>query len=60
MKEYEEGLLTIAIYVFIITSFALPFIIGRVYYKIVRTISRADKILRYVQQNEEDARKYRD
>lgn len=60
MNQYEEGLLTIAIYLFIITAFALPFIVGSLYYKANRTINKADKILRYVQQNEEDSRKYRE
>lgn len=59
MEQYQEGLLTIAIYIFIITAFSLPFIVARVYYKIIRVISRADKLLKYAQQNEEESRKYR-
>lgn len=60
MTEMEEALITIAIYVFIISCFSLPLIIARLYYKANRTINRADKLLDYVQTSEEDARKYRD
>lgn len=60
MSEIEEVMITIAVYVFFITCISLPFIVARLYYKANRTINKADKILTYVQNSEEDNRKYRD
>lgn len=58
MSEQDEGLLVIAVYVFVITVFTLPFVITYLFVRINRIINRATKILDYVAESEEEARKY--
>lgn len=58
MSEYEEGIFIIAVYLFVIVVFTLPFLVTYLFIKISRTVNRANKILNYVEEGEEDARKY--
>lgn len=58
MSEADEGILVIAVYVFVITVFTLPFVITYLFVRINRIINRATKILDYVAESEEEARKY--
>lgn len=58
MNEYEEGMLVIAVYVFVVTVFTLPFLITYLFIKISRTIKRVNRVLEYIYENEEEARKY--
>lgn len=58
MNEYEEGMLVIAVYVFVVTVFTLPFLITYLFVKITRTVNRAIKILDYVEENEIESRKF--
>lgn len=58
MNEYEEGMLVIAVYVFIVTVFTLPFLITYLFVKISRTVQRATKLLDYLYETEEEGRKY--
>lgn len=56
--EYDEGMLAIAVYVFVVTVFTLPFLITFLFIKVSKTIARANKILSYVEEAEEETRKY--
>lgn len=58
MSEHEEGMLIIAVYVFIVTVFTLPFLIGYLFLKITKTVNRAIKVLDYVEESEIETRKY--
>lgn len=58
MDEYTEGLFVVAIYLFVVVAFSLPPIIIYLYVRIMRTIKKANKILEYVEQSEEESRKY--
>jgi len=60
MDEYREGLFVIAVYVFMIVAFSLPPLIVYFAIRIRNIIKRADKILNYVEQSEEETRKYHD
>lgn len=56
--EYNEGLLVIAVYVFVATAFSLPVVIMYLFYKISKIITRAHKLLEYVEESEIETRKY--
>jgi hypothetical protein len=56
--EYNEGLLVIAVYVFVATAFSLPFVIVYLSIRILKVISRAHKFLDYATEGEEESRKY--
>lgn len=56
--EYNEGLLVIAVYLFVATAFSLPFVIVYLFVKISKVIIRANKVLDYVNESEIEARKY--
>lgn len=58
MSEYEEGMLVIAVYVFVVIVFTLPFLIGYLFLKIHRVVKRATKILEYVEESEVESRKF--
>jgi hypothetical protein len=58
MSEYEEGIFIIAVYLFVVVVFTLPFLVTYLFIKISRTVNRANRILTYVEETEEDARKY--
>lgn len=58
MNEYEEGLLVVAVYVFVVTVFTLPFLITYLFIKITKTVNRANKLLGYLYESEEESRKY--
>ena len=58
MNEYEEGLLVIAVYVFVITVFTLPFLITYLFIRIARTVKRANKLIQYIYEEETESRKY--
>lgn len=58
MNEREEALLVIAVYVFVVTVFTMPFLITYLFVKISRTVQRANKLLSYVEEAEEETRKY--
>lgn len=58
MNEYEEGMLVVAVYVFVVTVFTMPFLITYLFVKISRTVQRANKLLSYVEEAEEETRKY--
>lgn len=58
MDEYTEGLLVVAVYLFVATAFSLPALIIYLYVRINRTVKRANKILEYVEEAEQETRKY--
>jgi hypothetical protein len=58
MSEYNEGLLVVAVYVFVATAFTLPIVIMYLFIRISKIINRAHKLLTYVEQSEEESRKY--
>ncbi len=58
MNEYEEGMLVIAVYVFVATVFTMPFLITYLFVKISRTVKRANKLLEFIYEGEEETRKY--
>ena len=58
MDEEVEALFVIAIYVFMITAFTTPFLIGYLFIKISRTVKRANKVLDFIHENEEETRKF--
>jgi hypothetical protein len=58
MNEYEEVITTIAIYIFIVMSFSLPFIVAYFSRKINRTLNKTNKLLDYARESEEEYRKY--
>ena len=58
MSEHDEAILVIAVYVFVVIVFSLPFLITYLFVKIHKTINRANKILSYVEEGEVEARKY--
>lgn len=58
MEEYNEGLLVIAVYVFVVTAFSLPFVIGYLFYRISKAINKANKLINYIYEVEEETRKY--
>lgn len=60
MDEYTEGLLVVAVYLFVATAFSLPALIIYLYVRINRVIKKANAILTYVEQSEEESRKYHD
>lgn len=60
MNEYEEGMLVVAVYVFVITVFTLPFLAGYLFYKVSRIVTRARKVLDFMYENEIKERKYRE
>lgn len=60
MDEYTEGVFIVAVYIFVVVAFSLPFLVAYLFVRINRTINRAKKILDYVTESEEEARKYHD
>lgn len=58
MDEYTEGLFVIAVYLFVVTAFTLPFIIVYLSVRILKLINRISRFLMYAEQNEEESRKY--
>ena len=58
MEEYNEGLLVIAVYIFVATAFSLPIVIVYLFIRIRNVIDRAHKLLDYIQDEEDEARKY--
>ncbi len=58
MEEYNEGLFAVAVYLFVATAFSLPFVIVYLFVKISKVIIRANKVLTYIQDGEEEAKKY--
>ena len=58
MEEYNEGLLVVAVYVFVATAFTLPIVIVYLFVRISRLIARAHKLLTYVEDSEVETRKY--
>lgn len=58
MSEYNEGLLVIAVYIFVATAFALPAVIVYLFIRVSRLINRAHKLLDYVYEAENETRKY--
>lgn len=58
MSEYEEGMLIIAVYVFIVTVFTLPFLVTYLFVKFNRTLNRANKVLTFIHDEEIESRKY--
>lgn len=58
MSEYEEGMLVIAVYVFVATVFTLPFLAGYLFIKFNRTLNRATRVLTFIENEEEEKRKY--
>lgn len=58
MTEYEEGIFIVAVYLFVITAFTLPFLISYLFIKVSRTVKRANKVLDFIYENEEEQRKY--
>lgn len=58
MNEYEEGMLVVAVYVFVVTVFTMPFLITYLFVKISRTVKRANKLLEFIYESEEETRKY--
>lgn len=58
MSEYEEGMLVIAVYVFVVTVFTLPFLVTYLFVKFNRTLNRANRVLTFIQDGEEEQRKY--
>lgn len=59
MSEQDEAILVIAVYVFVVIVFTLPFVITYLFVRIHKIVNRANKILSYVEENEEEARKYK-
>lgn len=58
MDEYTEGLFIVAVYLFVAVAFSLPPLVVYFAIRIRRLIKRADKVLTYVEQSEEESRKY--
>lgn len=58
MNEYDEGILVVAVYTFVVIVFTLPFLIGYLFRKTNRTLNRWIKFLHYVEEAEEESRKY--
>jgi hypothetical protein len=60
VQEYNEGLLVIAVYIFVATAFSLPVVIVYLFVRISNVIDRAHKLLTDVEIAEEESRKYHD
>lgn len=60
VEEYNEGLLVIAVYIFVATAFSLPLVIVYLFVRISTVIDRAHKLLTDVEIAEEESRKYHD
>jgi hypothetical protein len=58
VEEYNEGLLVVAVYVFVATAFTLPMVIVYLFVRISNVIDRAHKLLTDVEIAEEETRKY--
>ena len=58
MDEYTEGIFVVAVYLFVVVAFSLPPLVIYFIIRIRRIIKRADNILNYVEQNEQESRKY--
>lgn len=58
MDEYTEGLFIVAVYLFVAVAFSLPPLVLYFVIRIRKIIKRADNILNYVEQSEEENRKY--
>ena len=58
MDSKQEALLVVAVYLFVATSFTLPFLVAYLFIRITRVITRAIKILNYVEEGETESRKY--
>lgn len=58
MDEYTEGLLVVAAYVASLTAFSLPFLVGYLFIKAKRALSRIINVVKYVEENERESRKY--
>lgn len=58
MSEQEEVLLVVSVYAFVLVVFTMPILIAYLFVKITRTIKRANKILDYIYESEEESRKY--
>jgi len=58
VEEYNEGLFAVAVYLFVATAFSLPFVIVYLFVKISKVIIRANKVLDYIHEGEEETRKY--
>lgn len=60
MSNIEEGLVTVAVYMFFLSAVSLPLLIAYFSRKINRVINKADKLVDYANEQETEARKYRD
>lgn len=58
MDEYTEGLFVVAVYMFVAVAFSLPPIIIYLYIRITNTINKANKLIQYLYESEEEGRKY--
>lgn len=58
MNEYEEGMLVVAVYVFVVTVFTMPFLMRYLFIKVNKTVNRAKKVLELIYENEAEERKY--
>ncbi len=58
MGEKEEALLVVAVYAFVVIVATLPFLITYLFIRISRTIKRANKVIEYLYESEQEARKY--
>jgi hypothetical protein len=56
--EYNEGVLVVAVYVFVATAFSLPVVIAYLFIRIVRLLNRFHKFLSYAEDAEQETRKY--
>lgn len=58
MDEYTEGLFVIAVYLFVVVAFSLPPLIIHLYIRITRTINKANRLIEFIYESEEESRKY--
>lgn len=59
MSELEEGLIIVGVYLFFLSGVTIWILMAYFSVRIHRIIKRADKIVKYIDENEEEARKYR-
>lgn len=58
MDEYTEGLFVVAVYLFVAVAFSLPPIVIYLYVRITRTIRKANRLIDFIYEQEEETGKY--
>ena len=58
MEEYNEGIFAVAVYLFVATAFSLPFVVGYLFYRVIKVVKRATNLINYIYEGESETRKY--